>query len=711
MARKNRTTPDKRIWTAYLIIGVLLMAGVAFFSSWRAMRTAEERFCQTLEFVKSQSTSFEKHNDTITAKALRRTAVAVHQLAENPALDLSDPQCLNRQTEKLWLTGISVLGPDGTLRCESTTNGIGYDRFGDQLKNDAVLDVLSYPRKTYVKRVLLEDGSAVDVAAHRAESTELLLLAYRYTPAEFVEETALSIQSVLDGYPAETSGTLFIVQNNQVIAANSPELMGQDTADSPLVQGIRKAGAAEKLTHTRDWNGSGCYFGMFCHGRSFDLYAYTDEKIIFREALLLILTVLVGYILLVMILQLLRRRSVQEMELQKKEQERKYQTQLEEQNRKLEIALQHEGAANRAKREFLFNMSHDIRTPMNAIIGFTSLAATHIDNREQVLDYLKKISTSSQHLLSLINDVLDMSRIESGKVKIEEKAVHLPDLVHDVRSIIQPNVSAKRLSLFIDTMDVENEDIITDPLRLNQILLNILSNAIKFTQEGSIRFGYKLQDDKMLYFYVSDTGCGIPEGKQESIFGRFVKLNNFAQGTGLGLSICQMLVQHMGGNIGLTSKPGEGSTFWFTLPYVPASRIRQAESKTEPIKVKKQKITVLVAEDHDSNFRLIESILRKDYNLIHAWNGQEAVNMFREYDPQLILMDINMPVMNGYEATREIRKYSTQVPIIAVTAFAYASDEQQVMENGFDAYMAKPINANQLRTQISAILKQHIIFM
>ena len=148
-----------------------------------------------------------------------------------------------------------------------------------------------------------------------------------------------------------------------------------------------------------------------------------------------------------------------------------------------------------------------------------------------------------------------------------------------------------------------------------------------------------------------------------------------------------------------------------TLPYVPASRIRQAESKTEPIKVKKQKITVLVAEDHDSNFRLIESILRKDYNLIHAWNGQEAVNMFREYDPQLILMDINMPVMNGYEATREIRKYSTQVPIIAVTAFAYASDEQQVMENGFDAYMAKPINANQLRTQISAILKQHIIFM
>ena len=148
MARKNRTTPDKRIWTAYLIIGVLLMAGVAFFSSWRAMRTAEERFCQTLEFVKSQSTSFEKHNDTITAKALRRTAVAVHQLAENPALDLSDPQCLKKETERLWLTGISVLDPEGTLLCEYTANGVGYARFGDQLRTDAALDVFRYPQKT-----------------------------------------------------------------------------------------------------------------------------------------------------------------------------------------------------------------------------------------------------------------------------------------------------------------------------------------------------------------------------------------------------------------------------------------------------------------------------------------------------------------------------------------------------------------------------------
>ena len=709
MARKNRTTPDKRIWTAYLIIGVLLMAGVAFFSSWRAMRTAEERFCQTLEFVKSQSTSFEKHNDTITAKALRRTAVAVHQLAENPALDLSDPQCLNRQTEKLWLTGISVLGPDGTLRCESTTNGIGYDRFGDQLKNDAVLDVLSYPRKTYVKRVLLEDGSAVDVAAHRAESTELLLLAYRYTPAEFVEETALSIQSILDGYPAETSGTLFIVQNNQVVAANRPELIGQDVAGSPLAQGIRKAGAAEKLTHTRDWNGSGCYFGMFCHGRSFDLYAYTDEKIIFRESLLLILTVLVGYILLVMILQLLRRRSVQEMELQKKEQERKYQTQLEEQNRKLEIALQHEGAANRAKREFLFNMSHDIRTPMNAIIGFTSLAATHIDNREQVLDYLKKISTSSQHLLSLINDVLDMSRIESGKVKIEEKAVHLPDLVHDVRSIIQPNVSAKRLSLFIDTMDVENEDIITDPLRLNQILLNILSNAIKFTPTGgmiSIRIAEKngAPAGRACYeFRIKDNGIGMSEEFQKHIFEEFAREENSTvsgiQGTGLGMSITKNIVDLMGGSITIESEPGKGSEFIVNLCFALSGQ--KVELRQLP---QLEGLRVLVADDDTDTCLSVSTMLSK-IGMRPEWtiSGREAVIRTRYAMEQgdefsVYIIDWLIPDMNGIEIVRQIRKViGKSCPIIILTAYDWADIEEEARAAGVTAFCEKPLFLSELR--------------
>ena len=709
MTRNNKTTPNTRTWVLYILVGVLFMAGVVLASGWKALHATEERFCQTIEFVKSQSTSFEQYNDTITAKALRRTAVSVHQLAGDAALDLSDPHCLKQQTETLWLTGISVLRPDGTLLCEYTANGIGYAQLEDRLKKETALDVFRFPQKTYLKRVLLADGSAVDVAAHRADHEEVILLAYRCTPAKFVEGTALSIQSILDGYPEETSGTLFIVQNNQVIASNRPELIGQDTTASPPVQEIRSAGLAEKLTPTHGWNGSGCYFGMYSHGRSFDLYAYTDEKNVFHESLTLVLTALVCYILLVSVLQMLRRRAVQEMEQQKKEQEKKYQTQLEEQNRKLEIALQHEGAANRAKREFLFNMSHDIRTPMNAIIGFTSLAATHIDNREQVLDYLKKISTSSQHLLSLINDVLDMSRIESGKVKIEEKTVHLPDLVHDVRSIIQPNVAAKRLSLFIDTMDIEDEDIITDPLRLNQILLNILSNAIKFTPTGgmiSIRIAQKNGAPKGCVCYefrIKDNGIGMSEEFQKHIFEEFSREESSTvsgiQGTGLGMSITKNIVDLMGGTIALTSEPGKGTEFIVTLCFTRSGQ--KAEPKQLP---QLEGLRALVADD-DTNTCLNVSTMLSKIGMRPEWtiSGKEAVIRTKYAVEQgdafsVYIIDWLIPDMNGIEIVRQIRKViGNRCPIIILTAYDWADIEDEARAAGVTAFCEKPLFLSELR--------------
>ena len=549
----------------------------------------------------------------------------------------------------------------------------------------------------------------MDVAAHRADHEEVILLAYRCTPAKFVEGTALSVQSILDGYPEETSGTLFIVQNNQVIASNRPELIGQDTTASPPVQEIRSTGLAEKLTPTHGWNGSGCYFGMYSHGRSFDLYAYTDEKAVFHESLTLVLTALVCYILLVSVLQMLRRRSVQEMEQQKKEQEKKYQTQLEEQNRKLEIALQHEGAANRAKREFLFNMSHDIRTPMNAIIGFTSLAATHIDNREQVLDYLKKISTSSQHLLSLINDVLDMSRIESGKVKIEEKAVHLPDLVHDVRSIIQPNVAAKRLSLFIDTMDIEDEDIITDPLRLNQILLNILSNAIKFTPTGgmiSIRIAQKNGAPKGCVCYefrIKDNGIGMSEEFQKHIFEEFSREESSTvsgiQGTGLGMSITKNIVDLMGGTIALTSEPGKGSEFIVTLCFTRSGQ--KAEPKQLP---QLEGLRALVADD-DTNTCLNVSTMLSKIGMRPEWtiSGKEAVIRTKYAVEQgdefsVYIIDWLIPDMNGIEIVRQIRKViGNRCPIIILTAYDWADIEDEARAAGVTAFCEKPLFLSELR--------------
>ena len=709
MKRKTDATPNKWKWVIYLIVGILLLAGVIFVSGKNQLRLTEERFDQTLDFIKSQSTSYEKYNDIVTAKALRHETVSVHQLADDPTLDLSDSQCLEDQAEALWLTGISVLDSNGALLCEYTADGVGYAQLEDQLKRDTVLDALRYPQKTYVKQLLLEDGSAVDVAVRRSASEDVVLLAYRHTSAEFVTEGTLSVQSVLDGYSEETSGTLFMVQNNRVVASNQPELIGRDVADSPLVQEIRGVGTAGTLTHAAGWDGSGCYFGMYSHGRSFDLYAYTDEKTVFSNTFAVTSIALVSYALLVSVLQILRARSTQAMERQNKKKEAQYQAQLEEQNRRLEIALQHEGAANRAKREFLFNMSHDIRTPMNAIIGFTSLAATHIDNKEQVLDYLKKISISSQHLLSLINDVLDMSRIESGKVKIEEKAVHLPDLVHDVRSIIQPNISSKRLALFIDTMDVVDEDIITDPLRLNQILLNILSNAIKFTPTGgmiSIRIAQKngAPTGHACYeFRVKDNGIGMSEEFQAHIFEQFAREESATvsriPGTGLGMSITKSIVDLMGGTISIESEPGKGSEFIVNLCF--ALNEQKVEQKRLP---QLEGLHALVADDDTDTCLSVSTMLSK-IGMRPEWtiSGKEAVIRTKYAVEQgdtfsVFIIDWLIPDMNGIEVVRRIRKLiGDDCPIIILTAYDWADIEDEARTAGVTAFCEKPLFPSELR--------------
>ena len=700
MNRKKKTfTPNMRMAALYLLMGVLLLLTVTLFSGQESMRATEDYFARTISFVKVQSTSFEKNNDTITAKALRRMAVAVRQLAENDALDLYDPESLRAETESLWLTGIAVLDENGKALCEYTSGNVGYAQFAESLREKAALNVLQNPQKTYLKRILLQDGTAVDVATHRAAAGDAILLAYRVTPPEFVEGTALSIQSVLDGYPQNISGTIFIVQDNKVIAANDPSLIGLYTTNSPLVQGIRKAGAPDTLTHTHDWANSGCYFGMYSNGQNFDLYIYIGEKLVFRNASSALLAALILYLIFVAVLQTLRHRSIKAAEQQKREQEQKYHAQLEEQNRKLEKAVRHEAAANRAKREFLFNMSHDIRTPMNAIIGFTSLAATHIDNKEQVLDYLKKISTSSQHLLSLINDVLDMSRIESGKVKIEEKAVHLPDLVHDVRSIIQPNISSKRLSLFIDTMDVVDEDIITDPLRLNQVLLNILSNAIKFTPTGgmvSIRIAQKPGAPKgcgNYEFRIKDNGIGMSPEFAKKIFEPFERERTSTvsriQGTGLGMAITKNIVDMMGGTIEVQTAQGKGTEFTGCVPMralVVDDDFNTCDSVT--------KMLVKVGMRAEWTLSGKEAVLR----------ARQSIEMSDAYHAYII--DWRLPDMNGIEVTRRIRSLNDDTPIIILTAYDWSDIEVEAKAAGVTAFCSKPMFMSDLRETLMSALGQ-----
>ena len=323
-------------------------------------------------------------------------------------------------------------------------------------------------------------------------------------------------------------------------------------------------------------------------------------------------------------------------------------------------------------------------------------------------EYMSIIESNNTLLLQLISDILDLSKIEAGTLEFVHTDFELNKLMREKENVMRLKTDQNVELVF--EQRYETCHVRTDRNRLSQLMINLLTNAAKFTHRGSIRFGYELRAGQ-LYFWVADTGCGIPAERKDAVFERFVKLNSFKQGTGLGLSICRTIVEHLGGNIGVESEEGKGSTFWFTLPYVPGQS-EQAEAPAQILQaiptVEKDKLVILIAEDNESNYRLFESILRHEYKLVHAWNGREAVDLFNRYTPHLVLMDINMPVMDGYEATAEIRKQSADVPIIAVTAFAFASDEQKVLSSGFDGYMPKPINARQLKTQVLDMLRKRM---
>lgn len=347
--------------------------------------------------------------------------------------------------------------------------------------------------------------------------------------------------------------------------------------------------------------------------------------------------------------------------------------------------------SDRLKTAFLANMSHEIRTPLNAIVGFSHLM-TIADNAEDEKLYSDIINQNSEILLQLINDILDLAKIEAGTLEYIRYPMDLGELCRNV---------------YEDTSLIINED----QNRIMQVVTNLITNAIKFTFKGEIRFGFEVREE-YIDFYVKDTGMGISEEKIKMIFERFVKLNTFVQGTGLGLAICRVIVEKLGGEITAESKLNEGSTFRFTIPYKAGKKIPESgkamkcpeSGSTGPRKVL-QRRTVLVAEDVDSNFLLLKTLLGKRCNLLWAKNGEDAVNQFKEHQPDLILMDIKMPHMDGLEATRLIRSYSKEVPIVALTAFAFESDKDRAIEAGCNDFLTKPVSQNALEKVLDKYVK------
>ena len=388
-------------------------------------------------------------------------------------------------------------------------------------------------------------------------------------------------------------------------------------------------------------------------------------------------------------------------------------------NQALSEAVRAAETANRAKSTFLSNMSHDIRTPMNAIIGFTTLAVSNIDDKKRVRDYLGKILSSSNHLLSLINDILDMSRIESGKIHLEETEVSLSDVLHDLKTIISGQIYAKQLDLYMDAMDVKDEDVYCDKTRLNQVLLNLLSNAVKFTPAGgtvSVRlkqFPGTVKDSGLYEIRVKDNGIGMSKEFVKKIFSPFERERTSTvsrtQGTGLGMAITKNIVDMMGGTIDVQTEQGKGTEFIVCLPF----RIQSEKHHTE--KIAEDTILpaagsdfrgkrILLVEDNELNSEIAVELLNA-YGFVvdTAENGAEAVEKVKNSTPgnyDLVLMDVQMPVMNGYEATKQIRALNDPalagITILAMTANAFDEDRKKALECGMNGFLSKPIVIEEL---------------
>lgn len=395
-------------------------------------------------------------------------------------------------------------------------------------------------------------------------------------------------------------------------------------------------------------------------------------------------------------------------------------THLQQQRDRLEEALEEAENASTLKSKCIQNMSHELRSPLNAIVGFANLLV-ETDDKEKQKKYSSLIQTNTRLILSLADDVLDLAKADSGNLKLNYKMVDINAFMKSMTDMLELKVSKNiMVNCLLSCNDMKLR---TDPDRLGRVMQNLLSNAVKYTSKGHITAGYEVEGDEITFF-VKDTGCGIPHEKQKYVFDRFWRGKNDGNGVGLGLPISKDIVDAMGGTIGVKSGgEGKGSTFWFTLPISGEAAEDQCSASDvtdeEMSEIRRQSgqdalaeedgesdlPVLLIAEDNESNYLLYEAIFEDTFRIVHAWNGEEAVEMAARYNPLIILMDISMPGMDGYQATEAIRKTGSDTPIIAVTAYAFSTDKEKIMEQGFNAYISKPINVDSLLAAMEKCLQ------
>ena len=710
---------EKRIQLLGGLIGICVAVASLFYFFHAEKEEAEKRMVEIVNYVKVQCSTYTHYNESSESKSLLRAIESARQMSTNIDMETENDgqlsqEFLKENLQTLWVDGIIVLDTEGKIDCEYSTDESLANEITAYLQKDIIMDFAGYEERSYSERFAREDGSYIDVAACARKDAPGIVAIYYYTPPEFARNYTLTIQGLLNGYSIQKDGTIIVADEGIVVASNDESLLGQNTADNEVVQAMKRHTDSQHIYHLKN-EGIGCY-GIMLKQRDYYIYAYLPDTEVFHNLPLSVISVIFLYFLMFSIFWFWTYRTNLAHRKQEQEKDEKYKAELL-------IAAKKAEAANETKTELLQRMSHDIRTPINGICGMVNMADHYADDIEKQTEYRTKVKEASNLLLELVNDVLDMSKLESGEIVLEKIPFNLNKIFMEVFVVIEQMAAEQNIRIKWEKKEITHCALIGSPGYVKRVMMNILSNAVKYNRENGhiyiscIEIPSGQPEMTTMEFVCRDTGIGMAEEFQKHIFEPFAQEHagsrtKFA-GTGLGMPISKKLIEKMGGTITFESAEGIGTTFVIRVPFKIDLDADKHEEQTDASEKSIKGLNILLAEDNELNMEIAEFVLQNEgADVTKAWDGQEAVELFRnsesgEFD--VILMDIMMPVMNGYEATKIIRSLDREdakvIPIIAMTANAFTEDRIRAKEAGMDEHVAKPVDVELLLKVIHKLVK------
>ena len=715
----KRKKKEKRIQLLGGLIGICVAVVSLFYFFHAEKAEAEKRMVEIVNYVKMQCSTYTHYNESSETKSLLRAIESARQMSTNIKMETENggqlrEDFLKENLQTLWVDGIIVLDKEGKTDCEYSMDESLTNEITEYLQKDIIMDFAGYEERSYSERFAREDGSYIDIAACARKDAPGIIAIYYYTSPEFTGNYTLTIQGLLNGYSVQKDGTIIVADNGIVVASNDESLLGQNTADNEVVQAMKKHTDSQHIYHLKN-EGTGCY-GIMLKQRDYYIYAYLPDTEVFHNLPLSVAGVIFLYFLMFSIFWFWTYRTNQAHQKQEQEKDEKYKSELL-------IAAKKAEAANEAKTEFLQRMSHDIRTPINGICGLVNMADHYADDTEKQTEYRTKVKEASNLLLELVNEILDMSKLESGEVVLEEIPFNLSSIFREVFIVIEQMAAEQNIRIMWEKKEITHRDLIGSPGYVKRVMMNILSNAVKYNRENGqiyiscMEIPSEQPEMTTMEFVCRDTGIGMTEEFQKCVFEPFAQEHTGSRakftGTGLGLSISRKLVEKMGGTITFESKKGVGTTFVIRVPFKIDPDVDKREEQKDVSEKSIKGLHILLAEDNELNMEIAEFVLQNEgADVTKAWDGQEAVELFRNSEPgefDVILMDIMMPVMNGYETTKMIRSLDREdakaIPIIAMTANAFTEDRIRAKEAGMDEHVAKPVDVELLIKVIHKLAK------